>query len=381
MRISRRGVTWGAAATGVALLLRAPAAARDDGLFAAPSPAEQARITEEAALFARQYDVPGLGIAFARQGRVLHEQALGFADREAREALTPAHRFRIASITKPFTSATIFRLIEQGRLALGEPVLGAAGVLGDDYGPIPWGSPLAAITVEHLLTHSSGGWPNGEGDPMWRDPALSQAQLIRATLKERPLDHAPGSHYAYSNFGYCLLGRVIEKRSGRPYASFVQESIFAPIGVSDMAIAGNTRAERQHLEVRYYRGVRDDPYGMNVRRMDSHGGWIARPAAVALFASHLERGSSPALLGAQSLDTMTAPSPVNPQYAKGWRVNRAGNWWHTGHLPGTSGILVRAHSGLCWAALLNTEHRGDDIDRDLDQLMWRLARGVPAWRA
>jgi len=78
---------------------------------------------------------------------------------------------------------------------------------------------------------------------------------------------------------------------------------------------------------------------------------------------------------------MTTPSPANPQYAKGWRVNRAGNWWHTGHLPGTSGILVRAHSGLCWAALLNTEHRGDDIDRDLDQLMWRLARGVPAWRA
>jgi hypothetical protein len=135
------------------------------------------------------------------------------------------------------------------------------------------------------------------------------------------------------------------------------------------------------LEVRYYRVRGDDPYALNVRRMDSHGGWIARPAAVALFASHLERSSSPALLSAQSLDTMTTPSVANPQYAKGWQVNRAGNWWHTGHLSGTSGILVRAHSGLCWAALLNTRHHGDGLDHDLDQLMWRLARSVPAWRA
>ena len=75
------------------------------------------------------------------------------------------------------------------------------------------------------------------------------------------------------------------------------------------------------------------------------------------------------------------PDNASRSYAKGWRVNRDGNWWHTGHLAGTSTILVRTRTGLCWAALLNTRWRDSTLDRDLDQLIWTMARAVPRWRA
>ena len=100
-----------------------------------------------------------------------------------------------------------------------------------------------------------------------------------------------------------------------------------------------------------------------------------------LFASNIDGSSPTPLLKRSSVATMTTPSAANPRYARGWRVNGKGNWWHTGHLPGTSGLMVRTHSHFCWAVLLNTRHRGDDLDRDLDHLMWSVVGKVKGWRA
>ena len=76
---------------------------------------------------------------------------------------------------------------------------------------------------------------------------------------------------------------------------------------------------------------------------------------------------------------MTTPTAANPGYACGWAVNKAPNWWHNGSLPGTSSILVRTASGLCWAALANARTQG--IGPGLDQMMWKIAKAVPEWRA
>ena len=86
---------------------------------------------------------------------------------------------------------------------------------------------------------------------------------------------------------------------------------------------------------------------------------------------------------------MTTPSPAYPQnspgkYARGWMVrdNGAGNWWHGGSLPGTTTIMVRTASGLCWAALANTRTEPhEEIDAALDQLIWNMVRSVPQWAA
>jgi hypothetical protein len=147
-----------------------------------------------------------------------------------------------------------------------------------------------------------------------------------------------------------------------------------------MAIAGNTLAERRAGEVRYY-GQGDNPYGMNVARMDAHGGWIARPTDLVQYFMGVSGFSPPQnILKRPTLQTMTTPSSANAGYAKGWAVNKAGNWWHNGSLPGTSTIAVRTHGGFCWAGFVNTRRANSQLNGDLDRLMWSVVRQVPGWR-
>ena len=331
--------------------------------------------------FLRDHSVPGLSVAVARGGEVLYERGFGLADRERGEGVKPAHLFRIASVSKPITSVTLFQLMEERRLRLEDTVFGAGGILGDAYGKRPYGPWVEEIRIKHLLTHTAGGWQNDGADPMFRDPRMDHRELIAWTLKNEPLKNPPGEHYAYSNFGFCILGRVIEKLTGQPYERHVRSAILARCGVKDMRISGNTRADRAPDEVVYY-GADQDPYDMNVRRMDSHGGWLATARDLALFASHVDgHAESRNILQAASIREMTTASSANAGYAKGWAVNRVPNWWHTGSLPGTTSIMVRTASGFCWAALANTREAPGDTGLAMDQMMWRLVRQVKSWNA
>lgn len=381
--IDRRGLMLGCGAAALGALSGwHPALAQTAPIDKfAPTPSERAAMADAATNFMRSYDVPGLGVAIVRQGALVYDEAFGLADKEARERLTTTHRFRIASVSKPITSVAIFSLIEQRALTLGDRVFGRGGILGSDFGPLPAGSQIDQITVEHFLTHTSGGWTNDGNDPMFRQPQLDHHALITWTLKNQPLTNKPGTTYAYSNFGYCVLGRVIEKLTQRSYESFVRETILARAGVKDMEIAGNSLAERRPLEVRYYGQANENPYNMNVRRMDAHGGWLARPASLAMFTSHVDGFSRSSILLPATIQTMTAASAANAGYAKGWQVNRLNNWWHNGSLPGTITIMVRTHSQFCWAALINTRRSNSPIGLDLDKLVWTMARKVSGWNA
>lgn len=334
-------------------------------------------MTAVAEAFRTKYDVPGLSISIARQGRFLYEQGLGVADRERGETLTPDHRFRIASVSKPITATTIFDLIESGRLRLADRVFGKSALLGTRFGRTPYGRGIEDITIEHLLTHTGGGWPNDARDPMFKNPGMNHEELISWTLDTLPLDKAPGKAYAYSNFGYCLLGRVIESVTGRPYADHVRARILDRCGIHRMQIAGNTLADRAPQEVRYYGQGGEHPYTMNVRRMDSHGGWLATATDLATFAMHVDGfTTTPNILSLDTIQRMVRPSAVNPGYAKGWNVNIADNWWHTGSLPGTSTIMVRTSGGFCWAALTNTRRPDSDIGAALDNMVWNMVRAA-----
>jgi len=138
--------------------------------------------------------------------------------------------------------------------------------------------------------------------------------------------------------------------------------------------------------VKYYGQNGEDPYGMNVTRMDSHGGWIASPADVVQFAMHVGGFANPAsIIKPETIALMTVPSIANPRYAKGWAVNPVnGSWSHTGSLPGTKTNMVRVKSGFCWAAFANSRDTiisKSFMHRDLDQLLWSMVRRVKAWRA
>jgi hypothetical protein len=89
----------------------------------------------------------------------------------------------------------------------------------------------------------------------------------------------------------------------------------------------------------------------------------------------------PNILKLHTIQTMTTGSVANPGYAKGWNVNKSGNWWHNGSLPGTTTIAVRTHSGFCWAAFTNASRANSQIGDDLDTLNWNMIREVANWRA
>ncbi len=344
-----------------------------------PDPKESAAMKNIAEAFMTAHSVPGLSVGIARNGEIVYQQGFGFANVSRREEVRPSHLFRIASVTKPITSVTIFDLVEKGRLKLDELVFGPQGVLQNDFGGPPYKQGVEEIRVKHLLTHTGGGWPNDESDPMFRNPEMNHTQLIRWAIAEVRLTHAPGQHYAYSNFGYCVLGRVIEKVTRQPYERYVCESILSRCGIADMRISGNTLEERAPEEVVYYG---QSPYSMNVRRMDSHGGWLATAPDLVRFAIHVDGFSTvPDILQERSISEMTTPTPANSGYAKGWAVNSAQNWWHAGSLPGTTSLMVRTSTGLCWAALANFRESDADTGAALDRCMWDIVRQVKNWHA
>jgi CubicO group peptidase (beta-lactamase class C family) len=350
---------------------------------AAPSPTESERLAmmSFAEQYRKKFRIPGLSVAISRHGRIVYREAFGLADLEAGEPATPSHLFRIASVTKPITSTAIYTLIERGKVKLDDKVFAPDGWLRSYCGdnPSAW---LQEITVQHLLTHTSGGWPNDTNDPMFRDPSISQNDLISWVLANQPPANAPGTQWAYSNFGYCLLGRVIEKASAMPYPEFVTQRVLLPSDVTEMRIAGNTRADRVNGEVAYYGPPDGRPYGMNVARMDSHGGWIASATDLVKFVMHVDGfNDTESLLMPRTIQTMTSTvtASAGSRYASGWAVNTVPNWWHIGSLPGTTAIVVRTANGLCWAALANARSPGSD--GAIDRMMWNLAKAVPAWQA
>ena len=340
--------------------------------------------------FTEQFFAPGLSVAIVRNGRFVFEQGFGMADKEVQLQTLPTTLFRIASATKPITSVAIFMLVDQGKLNLSDKVFGPSGILDSSFGKQPYKQYVTDITVDHLLTHTCGGWPNDSTDPMFRFKSSDQAKLISWTLENLPLTYPPGQHWAYSNFGYCVLGRVIEKVSGQPYKDYVQQAVLTPCGITDMQIAGNTLKQRAPNEAMYAGQFGENPYNMNVTRMDSHGGWIATPSGLARFCAHVGGAPGiPSLLKPGTIQTMTTPTPAFPQsaqakYARGWFVgeNGKGSWWHGGGLPGSTSILVRTANGMSWGALTNTRTQpSKQINTALDQMVWDMVNQVPGWNS
>jgi CubicO group peptidase (beta-lactamase class C family) len=353
------------------------------------TPAELQAMEEVVTSFMKKYAVPGMSIAIADHGELAYQQGFGYADIAAKDAVTPQHLFRIASLSKPFTSSAVMRLIQRGKLRLSDLVFGDRGVLGSDYGKPPYKPYVAELTIEHLLTHTGGGWTNDRTDPMFTNVELDHHDLITRTISTTPLSYPPGTHYGYSNFGYCILGRVLEKLTGMPYEAHIQQEILRPCGIQNMRIAGNTLRERAAKEVTYYGQAgsnspqsSENPYNMNVRRMDSHGGWLGAPSDLVNFLVRVDGFPTiPDILQTDTIRAMTTPSSANDRYAKGWSVNPSQNWWHTGSLPGTQTIMVRTNSQFCWAALTNTRQPGSSMDADLDNLVWNIVHKVSAWRS
>ena len=235
--------------------------------------------------------------------------------------------------------------------------------------------------------------------------------MIKAMFSQT-LDFDPGERYAYSNFGYCLLGRVIEELTGQNYEHYMQEKVLAPIGITTMKIGASRLDGRSPNEVRYYQpGTgksvfqndldQEVPWqygGWNLEAMDSHGAWIASATDIATFAAAFDEPEHCPMLTKASLDLMyQRPSGLAGHnedgtekatyYSLGWQnrpvADGKANHWHSGSLSGTATIMIRRHDGKTLVALLNTRvsaatsSLGQALDKALNQAANKIVDHTP----
>ena len=171
-------------------------------------------------------------VLVARDQTVILDKAYGFANLEWSIQNTPTTKFRLGSVTKQFTAASIVLLQERGKLKIDDPV---KKYIPD--APAAWDK----ITIYNLLTHTSG-IPSFTGFPDYHSTEatpVTPAELV-ARFRDKPLEFQPGEKWNYSNSGYALLGYLIEKISGQTYEKFVQENIFTPLGMRNSGYDSNS---------------------------------------------------------------------------------------------------------------------------------------------
>lgn len=356
--------------------------------------------------YMQKYTIPNGALAVTKDGRLVLARAYNWQTAN-HEPIQPDALFRIASISKPLTATAIFRLMQENRLELFRRVSDLLELDAPEADP-RWRD----VTVLHLLQHT-GGWDRQNTfDPMFADRRIAEAlekplpitrEDIISYMLKRPLDFDPGVRVAYSNYGYCLLGRLIEKITGQPYERYVRESILNPLKIQRMRL-GNSRLElRARDEVVYYTEMVEPRanvleegaplnalpgYGtFNLENLDSNGGWLASAPDLARFAVTFDDFERSPLLNAASIRAMFAEPPTGEvdgkYYGCGWDVRPIGdtfNTWHIGNLPGTFTLLSRRYDGINWIALFNRRDvRNWSGFFDIDEMLHPAANVVTRW--
>jgi CubicO group peptidase (beta-lactamase class C family) len=200
-------------------------------LFLAALPAPRARADAVDTYIAEQMrdqHIPGLSLAIVKDGKIVKEKGYGLANVEWNIEATPRTVYEIGSITKQFTATAVMMLVEEGKVGLDDPIRKYL-----DGMPDAWKD----VTVRRLLTHTSGikGYTELPGFDKMTVLPTTPAGIVKAVSAE-PLLFAPGSDWSYSNTGYVLLGMLVEKVSGQPWADFLRMRIFRPLGMDDTRV-------------------------------------------------------------------------------------------------------------------------------------------------
>jgi CubicO group peptidase (beta-lactamase class C family) len=303
------------------------------------------------ALLARHYpqDAPGAVAIVVKDGRTVFRRAYGLADLEFGILLEADMVFRIGSVTKQFTAAAILQLADQGKLALEDDV--SKYVEGFRSG-------AHRVTIEHLLTHTSGIQSYTELDewlPRVREE-LTPHQIFEM-FKARPLEFEPGSRFKYSNSGYLLLGLVIEQASGRQYADYIRQMVL-PLGMRQTMYDDPVRVIPRRARGYQRDGDewRNAPY-LGMSQPFSAGALVSTVDDLALWNTAIERGR---LLSEPSRTRWFTPytlaSGRRAGYAMGWSITTHESLAvaeHGGGIPGFASYVVRFPSERLYVAVLS----------------------------
>lgn len=272
----------------------------------------------------------------------------GMADREASIPVSAATRFRMASLGKMFTAVAILQLADAGRLSLDDP-------LSRHLPDYPNQAVAGAITLRQLLNHTAGTGNVFDDEFPKISASLRTHRDYWGVFAPKALDFDPGSQEGYSNYGYILLGSVIEAVSGQSYYDYVQQHVFGPAGMS------STGAEPETTPVPDRANAYTETDGKWLRetsrlpwRGTAAGGGYTTARDLVRFAAALEDGR---LLSRESLAAATGPQNIKGWYGYGFMVSGEGRdrqYGHEGGAPGMNGILnVRPAQGCTVVGLSN----------------------------
>jgi CubicO group peptidase (beta-lactamase class C family) len=295
------------------------------------------------------------------------------------------------------------KLREEGKLDLNDRVFGDDGILDEPFFSNPKDKRVYNITVAHLLSHE-GGWSQRWGDQMFMPlviadkmgvrPPVNTRTIVRFALDKR-LHFTPGTGKAYSNLGYGILGLVIEKVSGMPYAEYCKKAVLEPLGIYDMTLARNLPSQKAPFEVTYYEpsdvipkpsiygtGELVSPtYGGNdIEALGGAGAWLGTaPDLMRLLLAVDGFRTRQDILSDESIQYMTDND--NGYAPIGWKTTiYNGTWWRTGSFPGSTGMIKRQSDGIAWVVLFNSSAwNGPEIYLYINNMMHRVISQVKRW--
>ncbi len=315
--------------------------------------------------------VPGASVVVIRDGEVILRRAYGMADLEHRVAATPETDYRLASVSKQFTAMAVMQLAKGGKLRYDQPVR--------DFLPeLP--AATRAVTVRHLLNHTSGLWDYEDLIPQAQSAQLNDHDVLALVASKDSLYFPAGTQYRYSNSGYVLLGILVARVSGMSYPEFLRTRIFVPLGM------GASAAHVEGADTVPGRAYGYSPRGGGFVQTDQSvtsatlgdGGIYTNIDDMARWDQAL---SGAKLVDAAALQLATTP-PQLPggavtQYGFGWFVDRyrgEPRWRHTGETSGFRNAIQRFPQRRMTVVVLTNRSSGEPeaiAERIADRLLFR----------
>ena len=305
--------------------------------------------------------IPGAGVAVVRDGKVLFTKGYGYRDVDAGTPVTVDTGFQIASVTKQFTAAGIMLLVEKGKVKLDEPVGKYVANL-----PAKWN----VVTIRQLLNQVSGIPNYNAGNRLDPNKVYTKAEIIDL-MRDVPMTFEPGTRWEYSNTNYFLLGLVIEKASGKPYADFMHERIFKPLDMRSTYVnskgltAKYAASGYSMVQGKWQRAEIGDP-GLPY----AAGAIVSTPVDMAKWAAAVAEGK---LLKKTSWDEAFTPAKTadgrTTNYGFGWNTGSLGEVpfiAHSGGIQGFGAYHVRfPNDNLSVVVMTNTVGTSTQIANDI----------------
>jgi len=284
----------------------------------------------------QRYDggVPGASLLVMRDGKAVVRRSWGLADLESKTSATPTTNYRLASVTKQFTAAAILLLVQDGKLRLDDRIRTWLPSLPDA---------TDSITIRQVLTHTSGLIDYEDVMAPGTTVQVHDADVLRLLESQDSTYFKPGTKYAYSNSGYSLLSLIVSRASGKTFATFLRDRIFAPLGMNNsVAFESGTST------------VSDRAFGHTLR----NGAWTRKDQSTtsavlgdggiyssiddlakwdaALYDSRLLNDE----LRQLAFTPHTATNTADVKYGFGWRITGE-TLWHSGETTGFRNVIVR----------------------------------------